>query len=448
MAFIYDFLTENSAYMWYPRIDLFFDILKVQKEEVTMLKNFNDTQSSISSTPIYSTQQTIPYIGNFVYDPVFPLITRKDPHKDSEEMEKEREKIKRILTYFSLMDNLSEANKTVLRQKYESFLVDFIKKLNPNKNEFDFNMYWKIKPLCGNLSSIRPGMSNKIDQAIFPNGLVKGELYTISGISGGGKTAFCSMLTSTLISGNSPYLEDQKDVKACNVIYVSLEQTRMQMECRIISCLSALNDLNKSVSYSSMISGDISNDGRLHTALLIYSLFKERLHVISLEDFEFTPTVDDIKTKIKNIAVSLEGNYVVIIDRYENIAGADDQQNDFVARELKLFAEKEQFPIILQAQLNKASISSAKATDGTLDYRKISANSLRGTSGLEHNSSAVIILIPEESTKDIDGMNFKMLRIVLCKSRYSPNNNIKVWFSGATNLLIDFVETRGRKKED
>lgn len=413
-----------------------------------MFKNFYDSQSSASSTPIYSTQQTIPYTGNFVYDPLFPLITRKDSYRVSEEMEKERKQAKKILACFCQMENLSEANRRVLREKYGSFLENFLAKLNPEKNESDFDMYWKIRPLCGNFSSIRPGISNKIDTAIFPNGLIKGELYTISGISGGGKTAFCSMLTSTLISGNNPYLDSQKDVKAYHVIYISLEQTRMQMECRIISCLSALNDLNKSVSYSSLISGDISNDDYLHTALIIYSLFKNRLHVISLEDFESTPTVNDIITKIKNIAASLEDNFVVIIDRYENIAGADDQQNDYVARELKLFAEKEQFPIILQAQLNKASITSAKSADGTLDYRKISANSLRGTSGLEHNSSAVIILIPEESTKDIAGVNFKMLRIVLCKSRYSPNDNIKVWFSGATNLLIDFIETRGRKKED
>ena len=98
--------------------------------------------------------------------------------------------------------------------------------------------------------------------------------------------------------------------------------------------------------------------------------------------------------------------------------------------------------------MNKSSIASAKKADGSFDYQKISANSLKGSSGLEHHASSVIVIVPSNKIVEKDDQRVKLVNLIQPKSRYSENTMLKMLFNGANNIFLDYIETRGRKKKE
>ena len=112
------------------------------------------------------------------------------------------------------------------------------------------------------------------------------EIYTITAVSGGGKTALCSMLTACAITGVNPF-KGRNKFKPKRVIYISLEQSREQIIGRIISTISALNNLDNCVPFSEIVAKRISGVHKqaLKTACTLFDVFKDRLKVITSSDF-------------------------------------------------------------------------------------------------------------------------------------------------------------------
>lgn len=296
-------------------------------------------------------------------------------------------------------------------------------------------------------NSISAGISCNFDATLFPNGFMNGELTVLSGVSGGGKTALSIMITSILIGGYNRFLENPEHFTN-PVIYVSLEQPKHQIQARIISTLLSLNEENNFLSYSDILNfNEVSSKRSLNLGFNLFELYRKNLLILDKTDFGGTPNVQDLNYAIENRITFFEKKPLVIVDRYENIDGANNYADDYIVREIKSFAEKNQVPVLLQAQMNKNAVASSSKNSGKFDESKISSNSLKGTSGLEHHASEVLIIVPDGSKRDFEGVPSKFVTIIHPKSRFGSNDSIKMLFRGQDNLFVDYNETRGRKKK-
>lgn len=339
--------------------------------------------------------------------------------------------------------------KPVKEQFQEDYAVAAAQRIKELSNCVDFKSKRKLLTLQGifNDNSINCPISEQFQDTFLKTGFMRQELYVLSGISGGGKTALGILITAVLCGGYNSFLSNPT-LKKVPVIYVSLEQTKTQIKARLIATLYSLFT-QKNMNYTEILNGGNFQHDDFNLAFYLLEMCRQNLKIIDKSDFNFeTPDVFQLKEKLEPIIDDYNSNCLLIVDRYENIIGSNDYQSDAVARELKSLAEKNNIPILLQAQLNKSSIASGKKADGGLDYNKLSANSLKGTSGLEHHSTNVIIIVPEGRTRIIDGQEEKLVRLIQPKSRYGANNSILLYFRGGNNLFFDYIENRGRKKKE
>lgn len=296
-------------------------------------------------------------------------------------------------------------------------------------------------------NSIASGISDNFDAILLKNGLMFGELTVLSGVSGGGKTALSVMLTTVLIGGYNRFLKHPEHLTN-PVIYVSLEQPKHQIQARIISTLLSLNEENNFLSYSDILNfNEVSSKRSLNLGFNLFELYRKNLLILDKTDFGGTPNVQDLNYALENRITFFDKKPLVIIDRYENIDGANNYSDDFIVREIKALAEINRVPILLQAQMNKGAIASSSKNSGKFDETKISSNSLKGTSGLEHHASEVLIIVPDGSTREFEGVPSKFVTIIHPKSRFGCNDSIKMLFRGQDNIYVDYNETRGRKKK-
>lgn len=339
--------------------------------------------------------------------------------------------------------------KPIKEQFQEDYAVAAAQRIKELSNCVDFKSKRKLLTLQGifNDNSINCPISEQFQDTFLKTGFMRQELYVLSGISVGGKTALGILITAVLCGGYNSFLSNPT-LKKVPVIYVSLEQTKTQIKARLIATLYSLFT-QKNMNYTEILNGGNFQHDDFNLAFYLLEMCRQNLKIIDKSDFNFeTPDIFQLKEKLEPIIDDYNSNCLLIVDRYENIIGSNDYQSDAVARELKSLAEKNNIPILLQAQLNKSSIASGKKADGGLDYNKLSANSLKGTSGLEHHSTNVIIIVPEGRTRIIDGQEEKLVRLIQPKSRYGANNSVLMYFRGGNNLFFDYIENRGRKKKE
>ena len=229
------------------------------------------------------------------------------------------------------------------------------------------------------------------------------------------------------------------------IIYVTLEQNAKQIEARVLANLSATYFGKPTLSFSGILSGQETFSEDFEDALFVYSTIENNLRIVDFNYFEKTPTVDELCSVLECELSSMPKNAkkLVIVDRYENIIGGTSNTDDTVARELKNFSVKNNVSILVQAQMSKNAIESAKTSDGKFNIDKLSASSLKGKSGLEHHASGVMILVPD----NVKSGESRQISIIQPKNRYGKNESMKFNFLGACGLFCEFVETRGRKKK-
>ncbi|WP_270458967.1 DnaB-like helicase C-terminal domain-containing protein [Faecalitalea cylindroides] len=332
----------------------------------------------------------------------------------------------------------------LLLSKNAKMIEEIKNNLNPNYIFEDRLLNWQLDSLVD--LNVRPNISLNFSKNFFETGYMPGELYVLSGISGGGKTSLSVQIATTLATGFN-FFSDEKKGSNADVIYVTLEQNKKQIQARVMSNLMATLYGKKSLSFSQIISGDQCFSSDFKEALLALSMIENRLSILDFAYFGGSPTIDELKSVVSLELQKMKSTEkkLLIVDRYENIQGASSNVDDSVARELKNFAVQNNVPILLQCQLSKNAIESAKTSDGKFNLDKISASSLKGTSGLEHQCSNVMIIVPDLRQSDKDQ---KVVSIIQPKNRYGLNQAIKLNFQGSCGLFTEFVETRGRKKKE
>lgn len=354
----------------------------------------------------------------------------------------EHDNTEQVLKLLDSLPYLSQGNASALLKSL-SMNIGCLKVALDDLKGKDKSKYLILKSYVQQLETRNTHISDLFDKEIMPWGIIPGELITITAPSGGGKTALCIMLAVCLLSGHNPY-HSEKIYEPKDVIYVSLEQTEDQIIYRLLSTISAFNNLNSAFGFSSAMTGQVENKTAFEVACKLFAIHQNKLKILSLNNFDGTPSVEEICELITSSSENLK-NPIVIIDQYENIEGAGNPMDDTVARTLKIYAEKNQTPIFLQCQLNKNSAESSLNKDGSEDPNKITALSLKGTSGLLHQSSAVMVITKDGKESAIQGHKAMRITITLKKSRYSSLTCIKMNWFPSLNVFTDYVETRGRK---
>ena len=213
-----------------------------------------------------------------------------------------------------------------------------------------------------------------------------------------------------------------------------------------MSTLSALNNIEKAISFSDMMNmSELENLKNYKLAVELLFSYSNFLKVIEEDDL-LDLSIESIISKI-HILMSEEKYEVIVIDQFENIKGAD-EISDIIPIKLKSIAKKFNVPLIVQAQLNKASVTNAQTSKGSIDYKKLGGNSLKGTSSLEHQSSNILILTPLEERKTMYGYDARRIKITQPKSRYGSQDSCECWFIGQLNIFIDCYESNTQKTNE
>lgn len=355
-----------------------------------------------------------------------------------ERFEKNRKSVEDIVKEFPRYSSLFRDQ--VVEEKAED-MERYLNRISVEKSNY-FESIW-LQSILGNESKLS-NLSEEFDRTILPTGFNPGEIYTITAVSGGGKTALCSMLTACAITGVNPF-KGRSKFKPKRVIYISLEQSREQIIDRIISTISALNNLDNCVPFSEIVAKRISGEHKraLKTACTLFDVFKDRLKVITSSDF-LENSIEEIERCVSLICQESEMETMIIVDQFVNIKNANDPIDDTVVKGIKRIATNNSVPVVVLTQLNKNSIANAMDADGNININKISGNALRGTSNLEHQSAFILVMVSQKTAKETE----RIVKMKCAKNRYGELNEIKMRYRPDVNLFWDFIETRGRKKEE
>ncbi|MCR0613024.1 AAA family ATPase [[Clostridium] innocuum] len=339
-----------------------------------------------------------------------------------------------------LLPKLSKGNQKTLLDEKGKELQDYIQYLE-SVNDTDISAraeYLKILPFLPKPKNSCTHVADVFDEMIFPNGIMDGGLYVISGIPGGGKTAFCCMLSACLISGNNPFLTKDEIFPSRPVIYVSLEQDRQEIEMRIVSTLSALNDVTKAVAFSDLLSGKgWENPYDVEMAIRLFSLHQKRLSIITCRNIGYRPNISSLLENIEQKAQKFDDIPLVVIDQYVNIDGTDDNVSSDVVMHIKNFAQRTKMPVFVQTQLTKQSLISSTGKEGKVNGAKLTGSSLVGTSSINQQSIGTLILSDAGEECVLYGQRAKLIDINVCKMRYGSDKGCTMWYIGAWNLFVD-----------
>lgn len=249
------------------------------------------------------------------------------------------------------------------------------------------------------------------------------------------------MISAVLISGFNPLFSEKDKQKQAKVLYVNLEQANEELEKRMISLFSVLNDIKSGIPYSSLMNAKNLSDKdslqNLKIGSYIYSKFCENFIILNNNDFD-TNDIDDIYKKIMEVH-SQNHCDIVIIDQYSNIKDSD-EISERIATTLRDMARTLNIVVIVLAQMNKISQRESMNENGIVDVNKISGIALKGASALEQQASNVTFIIPAGKQKKQYGKDGKVVTVVNKKGRYGTGDQISMVFLSEFNLFLDIKE--------
>lgn len=334
-----------------------------------------------------------------------------------------------------LNENYEDIAKNNLKEKYYALwkrLIQF-----KDESAHAKKMYFALSPYF-QMKNIEAMISENFDNQILKEGWIPKQLYTISGLSGGGKTSLAIMITTVLMSGVNPLLQKKKLQNPSKVLYVNLEQANEEIEKRIISAFSLLNNSRHAIPYSAMMNmAELENISDLKVSSFLYSMFFDYFTILNIEDF-ITHDVEDICNKISEMHDQKQFD-LVIIDQYQNIKDSE-EVSERIATRLRNLAKEIELPVVVLAQMNKASQRDSMNEAGIIDVNKISGIALKGASALEQQSSNVTFILPTGKTKKQYGHEGEIVTIVNKKGRYGTGNQIQMLFLKEFNLFVDISD--------
>ena len=252
-------------------------------------------------------------------------------------------------------------------------------------------------------------------------GFEKGELITLGGYSGGGKTTLALNIATQIAQAGG------------KVLYFSLEMTKVEMHKRLVCSSLRISDFSKI------------------TQEEFYTVVEKSKSLENDLPLEFIDDADTTVEKISAICAGKKDLSLIIIDHL-HILRSEKRFKDqlalltYLSRKVKIIAQELNIPILLLSQLNRSNAGR--------DVKSPILSDLRGSGSIEQDSNLVMFVYtaenllmlqkPEETeekkyNKWLDEMERVKgkAKIIVAKNRRGRTGEFEVLFKKSESLFID-----------
>ena len=252
-------------------------------------------------------------------------------------------------------------------------------------------------------------------------GFEKGELITLGGYSGGGKTTLALNIATQIAQAGG------------KVLYFSLEMTKVEMHKRLVCSSLRISDFSKI------------------TQEEFYTVVEKSKSLENDLPLEFIDDADTTVEKISAICAGKKDLSLIIIDHL-HILRSEKRFKDqlalltYLSRKVKIIAQELNIPILLLSQLNRSNAGR--------DVKSPILSDLRGSGSIEQDSNLVMFVYtaenllmlqkPEETeekkyNKWLDEMERVKgkAKIIVAKNRRGRTGEFEVLFKKSERLFID-----------
>ena len=252
-------------------------------------------------------------------------------------------------------------------------------------------------------------------------GFEKGELITLGGYSGGGKTTLALNIATQIAQAGG------------NVLYFSLEMTKVEMHKRLVCSSLRISDFSKI------------------TQEEFYAVVEKSKSLENELPLEFIDDADITVEKISAICAGKKDLSLIIIDHL-HILRSEKRFKDqlalltYLSRKVKIIAQELNIPILLLSQLNRSNAGR--------DVKSPILSDLRGSGSIEQDSNLVMFVYtaenllmlqkPEETEEkkynkwleEMERVKGKA-KIIVAKNRRGRTGEFEVLFKKSESLFVD-----------
>nr|DAW68000.1 MAG TPA: DnaB-like replicative helicase [Caudoviricetes sp.] len=252
-------------------------------------------------------------------------------------------------------------------------------------------------------------------------GFEKGELITLGGYSGGGKTTLALNIATQIAQAGG------------NVLYFSLEMTKVEMHKRLVCSSLRISDFSKI------------------TQEEFYAVVEKSKILENELPLEFIDDADITVEKISAICAGKKDLSLIIIDHL-HILRSEKRFKDqlalltYLSRKVKIIAQELNIPILLLSQLNRSNAGR--------DVKSPILSDLRGSGSIEQDSNLVMFVYtaenllmlqkPEETEEkkynkwleEMERVKGKA-KIIVAKNRRGRTGEFEVLFKKSESLFFD-----------
>lgn len=252
-------------------------------------------------------------------------------------------------------------------------------------------------------------------------GFEKGELITLGGYSGGGKTTLALNIATQIAQAGG------------NVLYFSLEMTKVEMHKRLVCSSLLISDFSKI------------------TQEEFYAVVEKSKSLENELPLDFIDDADTTVEKISAICAGKKDLSLIIIDHL-HILRSEKRFKDqlalltYLSRKVKIIAQELNIPILLLSQLNRSNAGR--------DVKSPILSDLRGSGSIEQDSNLVMFVYtaenllmlqkPEETEEkkynkwleEMERVKGKA-KIIVAKNRRGRTGEFEVLFKKSESLFID-----------
>lgn len=252
-------------------------------------------------------------------------------------------------------------------------------------------------------------------------GFEKGELITLGGYSGGGKTTLALNIATQIAQAGG------------NVLYFSLEMTKVEMHKRLVCSSLRISDFSKI------------------TQEEFYAVVEKSKSLENELPLDFIDDADTTVEKISAICAGKKDLSLIIIDHL-HILRSEKRFKDqlalltYLSRKVKIIAQELNVPILLLSQLNRSNAGR--------DVKSPILSDLRGSGSIEQDSNLVMFVYtaenllmlqkPEETEEkkynkwleEMERVKGKA-KIIVAKNRRGRTGEFEVLFKKSESLFVD-----------
>jgi replicative DNA helicase len=276
------------------------------------------------------------------------------------------------------------------------------------------NIFFKLKEQCLNptISGVASGFSG-LDS--LTQGFQKSDLIIVAGRPSMGKTALGLNVASNIIK-----------TLQLPVLFFSLEMSKEQIMYRLLA-------METNINQTRLRSGKLYQDDWIKLNKMIKILSKLPLFI----DDTFNLSIQDIKSKIKDIIFEQGNIGLIIIDYLQLMQGSAlktenrVQELSQITRSLKTIAREFNVPIIALSQLSRN-------VENRMDKKPILSD-LRESGSIEQDADVVLLLSKNNSSnlrQDFNG-TYQPIDLIIAKQRNGPTGIAKLQFDEEQTKFYD-----------